>query len=149
MDCEYSHLLSPYADGELDADGRERVERHVETCAACRDELEAYAALGARVAAYESDEDPFAHRRALAAVLDRARRPRLSRRVSLPAPALPALALAVAAAAFLAGRGLAPAPPPPASPPAAGAPGLARFDRGGRVEVVVVPNEGAPARRDR
>jgi predicted anti-sigma-YlaC factor YlaD len=46
MSCErFSPLLSGYVDGELAADERRRLEEHLETCAACRRELEGLKAL--------------------------------------------------------------------------------------------------------
>lgn len=50
-DCrDIEALLSPYADGELDADGARRVESHLAECAACRETL----------AAWRETEDAFA-----------------------------------------------------------------------------------------
>src|SRR5947209_3090034 len=46
-DCEYSSMLSPYFDGELDEIEQRRVERHLGYCEQCTEELERLGALSA------------------------------------------------------------------------------------------------------
>ena len=48
--AELSELISAFADGELDAAGRARVEGHLADCAECRARLEAYRRLDAAAA---------------------------------------------------------------------------------------------------
>ena len=63
-------LLGPYVLGGLDADDRARLEAHLPTCAACRDELATYAGLPALLLWGEQDDRrDVAYRRRVAAAL--------------------------------------------------------------------------------
>lgn len=147
MPCEFDPTLSSYLDGELDDDARRALERHLESCASCRDALAAFESLRREAAEYEPDEDPFARRRALAAVLASHDTPLWRRRISIPAAVLPALVLLASSSAYLVGRGAGSSQPSQAIAPTAtssdGHPGnaisdFARYDRGGRAVIMVV-----------
>lgn len=70
MDCERGDLLIGVLEDELDPDERREVEAHLESCAVCRETLEAYRAASAAVREAELPEPSQAGRdRAYAAVL--------------------------------------------------------------------------------
>ncbi|MFN0155365.1 MAG: anti-sigma factor domain-containing protein [Gaiella sp.] len=114
-------LAAGYALDALDADETAEFERHLETCAACRDEVASFAEVGAALAvAAGGPEPPPGLREAVLATVrsempaeaatappqpGRAPRFRLPR-LSLPRLAVPALAVAAAAAAVAIGLGV-------------------------------------------
>ncbi len=110
---EIRNRLSPYIDGRLQEEDRRLVQGHLESCDACRDEMEALIALdqdlreahasGEPGAGHlESLADGFPHRFDLAAARTRWERPGATRRVTflppIPSRWIPALRLALTTA---------------------------------------------------
>lgn len=137
MDCDFAELLSPFHDNELAEDRAAVLRVHLETCAACRAELQALVDLGAALRA-ERDAvpapNPAEQLGALTEVLTSARAPLWRRRVAVPVPILgglvaATLALVVVVTAAARDRPASPAPP---------------LDPGGRltIEVVKRPVDG-------
>jgi anti-sigma factor RsiW len=59
MNCEHwGPLLSQYVDGELTGAERTSVEEHLESCAACREELASFRELS-RMLSTRTEPDPF------------------------------------------------------------------------------------------
>ncbi|HET7294849.1 MAG TPA: zf-HC2 domain-containing protein, partial [Vicinamibacteria bacterium] len=96
MSCEPERITG-WVDGELGPEDRARVDEHLRSCAACREQAEEEKALRARLRALPDVEPPAAVERRLRARLRRAR----------PSPSrvlLPVAATLVAVALWAAGR---------------------------------------------
>lgn len=126
-------LISRYVDNEADETERAHVEAHLAECAACRDALDGFRAIGDRVR--EASPAATPERRALDRILGRPVEPLWRRPIPIPAPAFAALLVVLAAAVVLLvvwrpSGGHVTAPPPAATD-------LSRYDGGNRLEVYV------------
>lgn len=69
MKCVWTQKVSLLIDGELDRAEAREVERHLDTCADCREAQADFLLLRRQIAAYQIDVDAFAEHRALKNIL--------------------------------------------------------------------------------
>lgn len=111
--------LSPYLDGALSGEERERVARHLETCASCRDHLASLRALAAALAAEAPPPVPEGLAARVSAAVAGAKVVPMRRRLAVPVT----IAATVAAAGLLVAywwHETAPTIPPPSGLAASG-----------------------------
>jgi anti-sigma factor RsiW len=93
MDCTFTEKVSLLIDGELNESEARQTERHLASCAVCRQAQEDFLRLRQKIQAYPLEPDLQAQQRAINHIL-KARRPSVwRRRIALPVPALALLAL--------------------------------------------------------